>query len=141
VRIASAEDEGSEGVIPGEPQTARLKILEFSADLLQSDTPVAGIGVYLVGFHPLKHDPTHQMEAHHFCNQLNQDFMQCVIFEDTTARSRMTGVEYILSEQLFERLPQAEKKYWHPHNYEILSAQLWRPVCPTRPRRSSCSRS
>ena len=128
--VASAQQADSRPEIPGREQTTRLKILEFAADVVQTDSPVAGIGVYLVGFHPMKHDPMHQMEAHHFCNQLNQDFMQCVLFDDKGDRARMTGVEYIVSEKLFEELPEQEKKYWHPHNYEILSGQLVAPGVP-----------
>ena len=42
----------------------------------------------------------------------------------------MNGVEYIISEKLFETLPAEEKKYWHPHNGEILSGQLVAPGIP-----------
>ena len=42
----------------------------------------------------------------------------------------MNGVEYIISEKLFETLPSEEKKYWHPHNGEILSGQLVAPGIP-----------
>jgi hypothetical protein len=31
---------------------------------------------------------------------------------------------------LFNDLPEEEKKYWHPHNYEILSGQLIAPGMP-----------
>ncbi|MBL8212785.1 MAG: DUF1264 domain-containing protein [Bryobacterales bacterium] len=43
-------------------------------------------------------------------------------------------MEYIISGKLFDTLPQAERKFWHPHNYEILSGQL---VAPGRPEATS----
>lgn len=38
--------------------------------------------------------------------------------------ANLNGIEYIISEERFEALPEEEKQYWHPHNYEILSGQL-----------------
>jgi hypothetical protein len=40
------------------------------------------------------------------------------------------GIEYIISEKLYGKLPTEEKAYWHPHNYEILSGQLRMPGLP-----------
>jgi hypothetical protein len=70
------------------------------------------------------------MEAHHYCNQVNEEFAQCVLFDGNGESARMNGIEYIVSEALFESLPLDEKKYWHPHNYEILSGQLVAPGIP-----------
>jgi hypothetical protein len=105
-------------------------MLEVGAALLQTDAPLESINVYLFGFHPLKEDPSHQMEAHHFCHQVNEDFAQCVLFDGNTADANLNGIEYIISEQLFESLPEQEKQYWHPHNYEILSGRLVGPGLP-----------
>lgn len=88
------------------------------------------MNVYLMGFHPMKEEPAHQMEAHHFCNQVNEDFAQCALFDGNTRDARLNGIEYIISEKLFESLPEEEKQYWHPHNYEILSGQLVGPRLP-----------
>ena len=71
-----------------------------------------------------------QMEAHHFCRQVNQDFLQCTIFDGNTADANLIGIEYIISERLFATLPADERASWHPHNYEILSGQLTAPGLP-----------
>jgi hypothetical protein len=115
---------------PGAPKTATTRVLETGARVLQTQTPLAPMDVYLVGFHAMKDDPAHQMEAHHFCRQVNADFMQCVLFDGNTASANLTGIEYIISERLFETLPEDERSYWHPHNYEILSGQLVAPGVP-----------
>lgn len=86
--------------------------------------------VYMVGFHPMKSNPSQQMEAHHFCRQVNEDFAQCALFDGNTAEANLNGIEYIISEKLFETLPPGERAYWHPHNYEILSGQLQAPGLP-----------
>jgi len=115
---------------PGAAETAKTTALEAGATALQRDAPADALNVYLVGFHPMKDDPAHQFEAHHFCRQVNQDFMQCALFDGNTAEANMTGVEYIISQRLFAILPAAEKRYWHPHNGEILSGQLVAPGLP-----------
>lgn len=114
----------------GQEETAETEVLEAGATVLQTTAPLEPIDVYLVGFHPMKEDPDLQMEAHHFCNQVNEDFAQCVLFDGNTEDANLNGIEYIISERLFETLPEDEKEYWHPHNYEILSGQLVAPGLP-----------
>lgn len=115
---------------PGESKTGKTRVLETGSKLLQRNAPLGPFDVYLVGFHPMKEEPMHQMEAHHYCHQVNQDFAQCVLFDGNTRDAHLNGIEYIISEKLFQTLPQNEKGYWHPHNYEILSGQLVAPGIP-----------
>jgi hypothetical protein len=119
-----------EATVPGAPKTASTRLLEVGAKVLQHNSPLGPMDIHLVGFHPLKDDPQHQMEAHHFCRQVNEDFAQCVLFDGHRADARLNGIEYIISEQLFNGLPAAEKRFWHPHNAEILSGQLAGPGLP-----------
>jgi hypothetical protein len=115
---------------PGERPSAKTHVLKSGAAVLQTDAPVTGMDVYLVGFHAMKDHAGHQMEAHHFCKQVNEEFAQCTIFDGNTSRANLVGIEYIISEKLFEGLTENEKKLWHPHNYEILSGQLIAPNIP-----------
>jgi Protein of unknown function (DUF1264) len=114
----------------GAEKSTTTQMLEMGAKVLQTDAPLKDMDVYLVGFHPMKEDPAHQMEAHHFCHQVNEDFAQCVLFDGNTKEANLNGIEYIVSEKLFTSLPEEEKQYWHPHNYEILSGQLVAPGIP-----------
>jgi hypothetical protein len=115
---------------PGAEKTAKTQALETGARMLQGNSPPEQMNVYLVGFHPMKAAPEHQMEAHHFCRQVNQDFAQCALFDGNTEDANLNGIEYIVSEKLFEQLPPDERQYWHPHNFEILSGQLVAPGIP-----------
>lgn len=131
VSIAFAQEPMQPGTIPaGEAKTPKTRILEAGAKLLQSSTPLKSFDIYLVGFHPMKDHPENQMEAHHYCHQVNEDFAQCVLFDSNTQDANLNGIEYIISEKLFATLPEEEKKYWHPHNGEILSGQLVAPDIP-----------
>lgn len=86
--------------------------------------------VYLVGFHAAKEDPAMQMEAHHYCRQANEEFAQCVFFDGNSEQANLVGIEYSVSERLFDTLPAGEQEYWPPHNYEILSGELIAPGIP-----------
>jgi len=116
--------------VAGEAKATDTKVLEAGAKLLQRNAPLHGFAIYLVGFHPMKEHPNMQMEAHHYCHQLNEDVAQCVLFDGNTATAHMNGVEYIISEKIFNTLPTDERTYWHPHNGEILSGQLLAPGIP-----------
>lgn len=122
-REPSVEPEGS-------AKNLKTQVLAASAAAIQTDAPTGALNIYLVGFHPMKADANHQFEAHHFCRQVNQDFMQCALFDGNTPAANLHGIEYIVSETLFESLPPEEKQYWHPHNGEILSGQLAAPGLP-----------
>jgi len=129
---AFAADPAPSPAPPGDPKTSKTSILEAGAKSLQSRAPLAGFDIYLDGFHALKDDPSSQMEAHHYCKQVNEDFAQCVLFDGNTRAANLTGVEYIISEKLFDSLPLDERKLWHPHNYEILSGELIAPSLPDK---------
>ncbi len=120
----------NEAAPPGAEKEADTKVLEKGAEALQDLAPLRSFDHYLNGFHVMKSDPGLHMEAHHYCKGMNEEFTQCVIFDGNTRDSNMIGLEYIISEALFETLPAEEKKSWHPHNYEILSGQLVLPQVP-----------
>lgn len=115
----------------GEPKSTKTKMLENGATILQSKNAIYGHNIYLVAFHPMADDPCHQMEAHHYCKQVNEDFAQCLLFDGNTSEANLTGLEYIISEKLFNQLPTEEKKFWHPHNFEIFSGMLVAPGLPS----------
>jgi hypothetical protein len=114
----------------GGGRSAWRTALEAGAALLQDMTPLKDFDIYVAGLHCARHDAGMQMEAHHFCRQVNQDLLQCVIFDANTKDANLIGIEYIISERLFETLPEDERPSWHPHNYEILSGQLVAPGLP-----------
>lgn len=116
----------------GEGKGAWLGTLEQGANLLQTNAPLRGFDVYVVGFHCAKGEPDFQMEAHHFCRVVNDDLLQCVLFDGNTKDANLIGVEYIVSERLFDTLPEQERGYWHPHNFELLSGQLVAPGLPEK---------
>lgn len=63
---SSAQETPRQVTPPGAEPSVETHVLKSGAAILQTDAPVTGMDVYLVGFHPMKDDPAHQMEAHHF---------------------------------------------------------------------------
>jgi uncharacterized protein DUF1264 len=114
----------------GEGRSAWRAVLEAGASILQDRAPLGDFDIYVAGLHCARDDPGMQMEAHHYCRQVNQDLLQCVLFDGNTRDANLIGIEYIISERLFATLPGEEKASWHPHNYEILSGQLVAPGLP-----------
>lgn len=115
---------------PGADTSATTKVLEVGAAALQDKPPIQALNAYLDGFHFYSGRPQEQMEAHHYCAVLNEDVIQCVIYDGNVKDAKLMGVEYIISEQLFAALPAAEKSLWHSHGHEVKSGQLVAPGIP-----------
>ena len=116
----------------GQEKNFKISMLETGARWLQDTSPLKHFDVFMVGLHCAKHEPSMQMEAHHYCKLVNGEMLECAIFDGNTEDANLIGIEYIITEQLFDRLPEAERACWHPHNYEILSGQLTAPGLPKK---------
>src|SRR5687768_8201865 len=66
---------------PGADKAARTTTLEAGAAVLQRMPPIGAINAYLDGFHFYNGRMEQQMEAHHYCAILNDDVIQCVIYD------------------------------------------------------------
>jgi hypothetical protein len=115
---------------PGATESAETRVLEAGAATLQSQPPIRAINAYLDGFHFYDGRMQAQMEAHHYCAIVNEDLIQCVIYDGNVTDAKLMGVEYIVSEKLFATLPAQEKPMWHSHVHEVKSGQLIAPGIP-----------
>ncbi|HJZ59414.1 MAG TPA: DUF1264 domain-containing protein [Gemmataceae bacterium] len=93
--------------------------------------PMAGPHLHVCGIHLAKKDPKIQFITQHYCaahtGGTEGDVIQCVLFDGIGKNARMVGVEYIISDAAYRKLPEAEKKYWHAHTYEVLGGGLIAP--------------
>lgn len=126
----AGNNSASNVVAPGSDKTPATRSLDAGAALLQSRPPIEALNAYLDGFHFYNGHPDVQMEAHHYCAILNEDVIQCVIYDGNRKDAKLMGLEYIISEPLFTRLPAAEKALWHSHVHEVKSGQLIAPGIP-----------
>lgn len=132
IALASCGDKQTESSVtaPGQPEAVKTKVLEAGAAALQNKPPIEALNAYLDGFHFYNGRQNVQMEAHHYCSILNEDVIQCVIYDGNVKDAKIMGVEYIISAKLFAGLPAAEKALWHSHVHEVKSGQLIAPGIP-----------
>ena len=87
---------------------------------------MSGFHAHFCGIHVAKNNPKFQLVAQHYCC-LGETVHQCLLFDGTGKGAKLLGVEYIVGDETFRSLPDEEKKYWHPHTYEVLAGGLIAP--------------
>lgn len=111
----------------GRPTTVSSQAMDMGAQVLQPLKPVRQMKQHACSFALYAHDMRRQLEAHHFVSRLNQDVLQCAVYDSDKPSARLIGVEYIVSDGIFETLPAEEQRLWHSHAYEV-KAGLWTDV-------------
>jgi hypothetical protein len=95
-------------------------------------TPMTGPHAHFCGIHVAKNDARFQLIAQHYCtahagHDRGDGLFQCLLFDSAEANAKLLGLEYIISHEQYQGLPDGEKKYWHPHTYEVLAGGLIAP--------------
>jgi len=109
---------------PGDSASLKKRILEGSSTLIQSFPATKDITLQLCDIMWYGHDVNRQVETHLYCSRMNDDFHQCVMYDENGNKPRMIGMKYIISEKLFSMLPDEEKRLWHSHKYDVESGIL-----------------
>jgi len=93
--------------------------------------PMDNAHLHLCGIHMAKNNPKLQFITQHYCTAhsggTEGDVFQCVLFDGTGKNAKLLGVEYVISDAAYRKLPEAEKKLWHAHTYEVLGGFLTAP--------------
>ena len=63
---------------------------------------------------------------HHFCKRINDEIIQCILFESTEPNARITEIEYMVSKELVAKvIPEwSHKQNWHDHAEEIATGRV-----------------
>lgn len=102
------------------------------ASCTQDLTPPKQIEMYLDGFHCIKSEyklpaeKQRQIRAAHYCAHHNDMFM-CSVYDGTGPDARLVAIEYVIKNDAYQKLSDAEKKYWHPHDGEVDTGLLRMP--------------
>src|SRR5260370_2791533 len=70
-------------------------------------TPLEAMHLHLCAFHVPNDDPKFQVEAHHYCMPLAEeyaDIFQCIITESNKVGARIMQWESIISENIYQKL-------------------------------------
>jgi hypothetical protein len=62
-------------------------------------------------------DPSLRIE--HFCKPSDKIMMVCQLYDSNSANATLIGIEYIITQQQYDSLPDREKPYWHAHREEF----------------------
>lgn len=83
--------------------------------------PSDAFGMHICAFHIAKDDPKVVVETQHYCTALRDNLFQCLLFETVPEgkKPKLLGVEYVISDELYQKLSSEEKRLWHPHDYEV----------------------
>lgn len=89
------------------------------------EKPADAYNMHICAFHIAKDDPNVVIETQHYCAPLHDNLFQCLLYETTRDKKpKLLGVEYVISDALYQNLPLEEKKYWHPHDFEVREGLL-----------------
>ncbi|XP_071715145.1 oil body-associated protein 2A-like [Rutidosis leptorrhynchoides] len=102
-------------------------MLDKGAKMLQPLKPINQMSQHACTFALYSQGMSRQIETHHFVTRINQDFLQCAVYDSDDSSGRLIGVEYIVSDRIFDTLPPDEQKLWHS---EIQSGLLVHPRVP-----------
>jgi hypothetical protein len=89
--------------------------------------PAQALHLHFCGIHIAKNNPKFQLITQHYCMSRSEEMHQCLLYDSYEKSARLIGVEYIVSDRIYRELPETEKKYWHPHTYEVLAGGLIAP--------------
>ncbi|KAL1956028.1 hypothetical protein VTO42DRAFT_7843 [Malbranchea cinnamomea] len=117
----------------GQPPSALNQALNIGAAASQNFDPVNQLCAHLYAYHVYASDPTRCVQANHYCSQVSQDMRQCLIYDSPSKNARLIGIEYMITPRVYESLPQAERKLWHSHVYEVKSGMLVMPTSTAAP--------
>jgi hypothetical protein len=117
LRIIRADDRGAGG------HQATSGVKAPIAEVLHC--PLAFAGVHL-----LKELPERSVVAYHYCKSLNDEICQCILYDGTGPDAKLIGTEYLITDEVYRKLPQQERTFWHDHRYEV-DAGLLRSLTQT----------
>ncbi|XP_022033299.2 oil body-associated protein 2A [Helianthus annuus] len=127
---------GDGSVPPGKPMTMGHQVVDKTAQMLQTLKPIKQMSQHVCTFAVYGHDMSRQIETHHYITRLNQDFLQCAVYDSDEPTARLIGVEYIVSDRILDTLPPDEQKLWHSHDHEVTSGMWMNPGVPEMNQRS-----
>jgi Protein of unknown function (DUF1264) len=117
VAAAQTEEPARCPCVDPTPEQANLNPAKF----------VGNYSLHVCAFHIAKDDRTYQIETHHYCTAVKEGVFQCTLYDKEKGNAKLIGVEYVISDELFQKLSPTEKAYWHPHRYEISAGLLTFP--------------
>jgi hypothetical protein len=123
---------GALGALGAVPACGAANFAEAADHGGKAEGPLANTHFHFCGIHMAKKNKNIQFITQHYCTAHSGgsegDVFQCVLFDGTGKNAKLIGVEYLISDEAYRKLPDEEKKYWHAHTYEVLGGGLIAPA-------------
>jgi len=116
--------------IPGNSKTLKTMGGEATSSALQNFDPTLGFNTSVTEILFPGGDMKRPIKAYRYIRYLNDDTAQSVIYDGDSKDSRLIGVEFHITEKLYNKLPSDEKRLWHSHAYEVKTGALTAPRLP-----------
>src|ERR687898_1100709 len=85
-----------------------------------AEKPVDGYNLPQGHLNAVRHnfdDPSLRVE--HFCKPHDRVMMVCQLYDSNSANATLIGIEYIITQEQYDSLPNRERPYWHAHREEL----------------------
>jgi len=128
--FGSSDKDKSQNQVPGDKETVKSILGENIATMIQNFAPINSFKTHLINIRLYSNEPRRQLVTHEYLSHINEDVMQSILMDSDKPGARIVGVEYIITEKLFNQLPEDEKKLWHSRAYEITSGLAVAPGMP-----------
>lgn len=83
---------GDGSMPPGNPMTITHSVIDKGAEMMQSLNPIKQMSQHVCSFACYSHDMTRQIETHHYVARLNNDFLQCAVYDSDDPSARLIGI-------------------------------------------------
>ena len=129
--------------VPRRPTGARTQAGEQSehgsiAESIGTEASIAREVLFpltFAGAHCQRNRPGSPGVSRHDCEPLNNAISHYFLYDGPSPDARLIGVEYLVSDEVYRRMPAEEKLYWHAHESEGDAGLLGSP----RPHRSDAT--
>jgi hypothetical protein len=116
--------------LPGDSKSIKTLGGEATSSAIQNFDPSLGFNTSVSEILFPGGDMKRPIKAYRYIRYLNDDTAQSIIYDGDSKDSRLIGVEFHITEKIYNKLPAEEKRLWHSHAYEVKTGAITAPRLP-----------
>jgi hypothetical protein len=105
--------------VPPTPASGAAPLADMSAKETQSLLPAKQLQQHVCTFALYAHDPKRQIETHHYVARLNQDVLQCAVYDSDAQNARLIGTP-LAPIFIFSLMATRVYVFWHARRVTIV---------------------
>jgi len=115
---------------PGSTKSMKTLAGEATSSTIQSFDPTKGFNTSLTEILIPVGDEKKPIKGYRYIRYLNDDLAQSVIYDSDDKNAKLIGIEFHITDKLYDGLPSDEKRLWHSHAYEVKNGGIVAPRLP-----------